>query len=179
MVSVSDGQIGDYVLDTLSLNFGPSANIDPANLQRIVIVQGRDFFGGIADVGAASTKPDPTLNLTDQTSMNWILSSSTDWALGAVAVFAAPLPPTSARVTISGRVIQSSGKGVARTLVTLTGMDGETRTAMTNFFGYYHFESILAGRTYIVSAASKSHSFNPQVVTVNENLSGLNFVAGP
>jgi hypothetical protein len=61
----------------------------------------------------------------------------------------------------------------------MTNMEGETRTAMTNFFGYYHFESVLAGRTYIVNAASKSYSFNPQVITVNENLNGLNFVAEP
>ena len=82
--------------------------------------------------------------------------------------------PTAASVTISGRV--SAGKrGVARVVVYLTDQNGSNRTALTNQFGYYRFDEVEVGQTYIFNAYSKRYQFTPQVVTINDSLDNLNF----
>ena len=84
------------------------------------------------------------------------------------------LAPTAAGATVSGRVMNGK-RGVAKARVYLTGQNGETRTAMTNSFGYFGFSDIQAGQSYIANVSSKSYTFLPQVITVNEDLDDLNF----
>jgi hypothetical protein len=59
----------------------------------------------------------------------------------------------------------------------MTAQSGDVLTTATNTFGYYRFKSVSAGETYVFTAFSKCCSFEPQVVTVQENLTGLNFEA--
>jgi len=66
---------------------------------------------------------------------------------------------------------------VFRAQVTLTGQNGETRYALTNPFGYYRFTDIAAGETYVISVAHKRYRFDSQVLSINENLSEINFIA--
>ena len=84
--------------------------------------------------------------------------------------------PTAAGATISGRVTNGK-RGIARARVYLTGQNGETRTATTNSFGYFKFSEVAAGESYIFSVMSKSYTFVPRVITVNEDLDDLNFSA--
>lgn len=42
-------------------------------------------------------------------------------------------------------------------------------------FGYFRFEEVEAGQTYVVGVASKLYQFAPQAVTVAEDVSDLNF----
>jgi len=71
------------------------------------------------------------------------------------------------------------GKGIARAQVSITDANGQTRATRTIFFGYYRFESVNAGETYIFNISSKFYSFSPQVITINEELADLNFIAEP
>jgi len=87
--------------------------------------------------------------------------------------------PTAASVSVGGRVLSANGRAVSRARVTLTGASGETRTALTNSLGYYRFEDVGAGETYIFAVISKRYSVAPQVVTVTEDLTDLNFTAHP
>jgi hypothetical protein len=87
------------------------------------------------------------------------------------------LPPTAASVSISGRVLTSSGRGLAKALVQLTDSEGNTRTARTNPFGFYRFEDVQAGQTVILTVVSKQFQFAPQVLNLNEELTHLNFIA--
>jgi len=87
--------------------------------------------------------------------------------------------PTAANVSVGGRVLSANGRAVSRARVTLTGASGETRTALTNSLGYYRFEDVGAGETYIFAIISKRYSVAPQVVTVTEDLTDLNFTAHP
>ncbi len=89
------------------------------------------------------------------------------------------ISPTAAQVSVGGRVTNSQGRGIARARVTLTGASGAPHTAFTNAFGYFRFEEVAAGETYIVEVRHKRHQFAPQVVTVNEAISDLNFMAMP
>ena len=89
------------------------------------------------------------------------------------------LPPTAASVSVGGRVLNVDRNGVFRAVVTLTDMNGETRTAITNPFGYYRFENISVGETYILSVRSKRYQFAPRVVSVVDELNDLDFTAEP
>lgn len=84
--------------------------------------------------------------------------------------------PTAASVTISGRVVNNN-RGIAKAMVWLTNQNGVTRTALTNSFGYYRFEDVLAGQSYTFNVFSKRFAFSPQVVTITEEMSDLNFIA--
>jgi len=85
---------------------------------------------------------------------------------------------TAAQASISGRVVGLEGRGIAGIKIILTDSAGNSRTATTNSFGMYNFDEIEVGGTYVVNAAHKRYQFqNPtQVLSVSENVSGLNFV---
>ncbi len=84
---------------------------------------------------------------------------------------------TASNVSVSGRVFTSNGRGLPGATVYLTDQSGNRRTTRTNMFGYYKFEAVESGATYVFGAISKSHQFTPQVVTINDNLSELNFTS--
>ncbi|HVE59562.1 MAG TPA: carboxypeptidase regulatory-like domain-containing protein, partial [Pyrinomonadaceae bacterium] len=85
------------------------------------------------------------------------------------------LSPTAANVSVSGRVLTPNSRGLMNATVMLIDASGNPRTARTNQFGYFHFDDVQAGRTYVVDIKSKSYSFAPQIVNVLETLTGLNF----
>lgn len=108
--------------------------------------------------------------------------AGTNSASGAVSeqsgFWQAVFAPTAAGVSVSGRV--SVGKnGLAQARVTLTDTNGETRTVQTSAFGYYRFDEVEVGGTYIISVNHKRYFFVPQVVSFNEELTELNFMAEP
>lgn len=92
---------------------------------------------------------------------------------------AAPLAPTAAAVQISGRVMTANGNGIRNVLVTLTDVNGITRTAISSSFGHYSFANITAGQTFIISVTAKRFNFTQptQVVVVNDEIDNLNFIA--
>ena len=90
------------------------------------------------------------------------------------------LAPSAADVSISGRVLISNDEisgGVSGAIVNLMDAGGNIRTARTNAFGYYQFEGITAGETYIFTVSHKRHEFTPQAVNVLEDMTELNFIA--
>jgi len=89
------------------------------------------------------------------------------------------LAPTAVAVQISGRVVTANGRGVGKARVSLTDLSGETRISFTNSFGYFRFEEIAAGETYILDARHKRYTFAPQVVFAADDLSEANFTASP
>lgn len=92
-------------------------------------------------------------------------------------VIAEGLAATAANVSITGRVFSLSGKAVSRAQVRMTDASGNARTATTNQFGYYQFEEVEAGQTYIFQVMSKGASYQAQVLSVNDNVADLNFYA--
>lgn len=86
---------------------------------------------------------------------------------------------TAASVTIGGRVMTASGRGIRNVVVTMIDTNGSVRTATSSSFGYYRFETVAAGETYIVSARGKRYQFtqSSQVVNAAEEMDGINFTA--
>jgi hypothetical protein len=89
------------------------------------------------------------------------------------------LPPTAASVSVSGRVLTSGGQGIARVTVTLTDAAGQSRSAMTNSFGFYQFDAVPSGAIYTLTVLSPRYQFSQpsRVLNVGESLSDQDFVA--
>ena len=89
------------------------------------------------------------------------------------------LGPTAAGVSVSGRVTTANKFGISQAKVTLTDSTGAVSTVRTSSFGYFHFEDIPAGETYIISVSSKRYRFanSSQILNINEDLTNLIFVA--
>jgi len=88
----------------------------------------------------------------------------------------ANLAPTAANVSISGRVTVGKS-GLSRAVVTLTDMNGETRSVTTGLFGSFRFDDLTAGATYVVSVNHKRYTFTPRVVSILDDLTELYFTA--
>jgi hypothetical protein len=86
--------------------------------------------------------------------------------------------PLAANVEIAGRVVNSSGQGVRGAWVSLTDSSGNVRSVRTGSFGYYRFNEVPSGATYVVAVASKRYEFAPRVVQVVDSVSDLDFIAG-
>ncbi|MFN6963676.1 MAG: carboxypeptidase-like regulatory domain-containing protein [Pyrinomonadaceae bacterium] len=106
-------------------------------------------------------------------------STPDEWIGVNNVVITSQSAPTAATVTVAGRVADAGGRGICNAIVTLTDLDGTSRTATTNPFGYYRFHEVPAGAAYIVAVASKRYAFSPdsRVVTVVEDLNDVDFFA--
>ena len=89
--------------------------------------------------------------------------------------------PTAAGVLISGRIRTSNGVGIRNVTVTLANQSGETRTALSSSLGYYSFEDVQAGETYLISVTAKGHTFAEptRVRHAVDDISDLDFIAEP
>ena len=87
--------------------------------------------------------------------------------------------PTAAAVSVSGKVLTSDGRGLRNAIVILTDSGGNQRQARTSSFGYFLFDEIRVGETYIFEIKSKQYIFDSQVISVTDEISDLNFIALP
>jgi hypothetical protein len=58
----------------------------------------------------------------------------------------------------------------------MTDSNGITRTAMTSSFGYYRFEGVPVGDSFVMTVNSRSYRFVPRVVLVTDTLTDVDFV---
>lgn len=91
------------------------------------------------------------------------------------------LQPTAAGVSVSGAILTAGGNGIRNARVTLTGTDGSSRTVFTGSFGLYRFLDVPAGQSYVVSVSTGRFTFEipAMVITVHDELTGVDFVANP
>lgn len=87
--------------------------------------------------------------------------------------------PVAANASVSGRILASDGRGIRNARVSMTLPNGEIRTVLSSTFGYYRFDEIEVGQTVILNVNSKRFQFNPQIVSVTDNLDEVNFTAFP
>ncbi len=90
--------------------------------------------------------------------------------------------PTAAEATLSGRVMTADGRGIKNAYLVVTGNSlVSPKRVITGPFGYYSFEGLDAGETYVVTVVSKRFTFATpsRVVTLNDSLDGFNFIADP
>ena len=90
------------------------------------------------------------------------------------------LAPTAANAGITGRVTTANGRAIRNVMLRINGGNlSETKFARTNPFGYYRFQDLQVGQTYVINVASKRYTFaNPmRLITLNENLDSEDFVS--
>lgn len=134
--------------------------------------------GGIVTTDFTAGSSDAPHAVKIQTDGKILAAGNSNFSFAAARYLGYALPPTSANVSVSGRVL--SGKSViSRAIVSLTDANGNTRTAATNSFGAYKFDTVPAGQIYVVSVSHKKYVFSPdsQVLNVSEDLSGIDFTA--
>ena len=87
------------------------------------------------------------------------------------------LVPTAASVSVSGRVVDEFGRSVSGAAVTLTGSGSGVQTARTNPFGYFRFEEVAAGQSYVIEVRHKRFVFDPLLIAANDSIEDLLLVA--
>ncbi|MBK8150617.1 MAG: hypothetical protein IPK58_21055 [Acidobacteria bacterium] len=59
----------------------------------------------------------------------------------------------------------------------MTDSAGISRTVISNSFGFFRFDDIAVGETYIVTVRAKDLVFAPQAITIADEVTNLNLVA--
>jgi hypothetical protein len=99
-----------------------------------------------------------------------------------VDIGADELVPTAAAVTLAGRVTTAEGNGIRNASVTISGgsLPGPV-VAQTGTFGYFRFENLQSGLTYVVTVGSKRFVFTQptRVITMVDDVGDFDFVAEP
>jgi hypothetical protein len=123
--------------------------------------------------GGNASLVNSTIDTTAKTVTAPNVSQFSDWTL------AQPLAPTAAAVPVGGRVLTADGFGIPQARVTLTDSWGNERQAVTNSFGYYRFDNVAAGATYIFSVRHKSWGTMAltEVRNIQEESDNLDFIA--
>jgi len=88
--------------------------------------------------------------------------------------------PTAAPANVSGRVVNSAGRGISGINMILTNLEtGESRIARTNTFGYFMIDGVDTGVFYSLTASAKRYTFAEptRFFTLNEDTFDLNFYA--
>jgi hypothetical protein len=191
----------DGMVLEISINGGPYADIITAGgswvtggYNRTISasfsspIAGRDAWSGLS--GGANTAPayiTTTVNLPAAANgqlvrMKWrVATDSSVVATGTPGgwvdtITGISCTATSAGVEITGRVLTSDGRGLRNATVTMTDANGVVRTATTSSFGFYRFEGVAVGESYVMGVSSRSYRFTPRVVQVFDSMTDVDFI---
>jgi hypothetical protein len=84
--------------------------------------------------------------------------------------------------SIGGRVITSTGRGLADVLITVVDdEDNPVASLTTTSFGFFTIPDLPVGKTYILTAQKKRYRMDPanHFITLDEDVTGVNFIATP
>lgn len=87
-----------------------------------------------------------------------------------------PTPAAASAVSVAGRVATPGGKGISNALVTITNGSTTLRTT-TGVLGNFRFDNVNSGGSYTITVQSGRYTFAPQVIQVENNISGLSFLS--
>lgn len=87
--------------------------------------------------------------------------------------------PVAANVSLSGQVRRGKIPLRGVTVMISGGGLSEPKTTITSSFGYYMFEDVPVGHTYVVQVFSRRYNFPQSSIVINaeDNLTGLDFLA--
>lgn len=88
------------------------------------------------------------------------------------------LAPTAAPANLGGRITDANGRGIGGVRLVLTRPDGSVVQEVTSTpFGYYTFDMISTGQSYIITPSHKRYTFTPPNRVYNhvEEFMGLDF----
>ena len=89
---------------------------------------------------------------------------------------------TAAGASISGRVTTADGAGIRNAKIVITGNSlSEPLIVQTGSFGYFTFEGLQVGETYVVTVNSQRYTFSTpsRVISLVDNVLDADFTADP
>lgn len=92
------------------------------------------------------------------------------------------VPTTAAGLGVSGRVTTADGSGIRNAKVVITGNSlAQPLVATTGSFGYYMFDGLRAGETYVITVNSQRYTFSApsRVISLIDNVVDADFTANP
>jgi hypothetical protein len=132
-------------------------------------------------VGNRISRSVTTFSVNPSTGILTNLGSQSSNTLGTVGAIngVGYLPDAmAAPAQIGGRVTDSSGQGIGKVLIYLTG--GKTTVyTRTNPFGYYNFPAVLTGSSYTLTPVGKGMTFTPPSIVFDHtgDVTDRNFTA--
>lgn len=140
-------------------------------------------FGTLGRVRTAFPNDDASMTAIAFYLDNRVMAAGRTWNGSsycfALARYENELLPTAASSSISGRVLTAKGQGIRDVIVTVTDLNGVSRSVRAGSFGIFRFDDLAVGESYIVSVASKRYVFAAptSLVTLKESVLDLNFIA--
>ncbi len=143
-------------------------------------------IGNSAGWGIYQAKIDDFANFAGRTiNITFHVDSDTSINFAGMAIDDVQLrfvPTVAANVSLGGRIQTANGQGVRNAIVMVSGnsLPGP-RIAQTGSFGYYNFDGLQAGETYVVTVNSKRFTFQvpSRVITLVDNVADADFIADP
>jgi len=96
-----------------------------------------------------------------------------------IGAFELLISPSAALVRVSGRVVTFDGVGLRNARLVITDASGNTRSTISSSLGYYSFDEVGAGETYVITVVSKRYNFAPQIIAVSDSIDDLVLFAMP
>lgn len=84
---------------------------------------------------------------------------------------------SAASVSVSGRVLTSGGRGVKNAKVNITDPLNATRQVLSGPLGAYRIDNVVSGQNHTFSITSRRFIFTMQMISVNDDLTNVNFIA--
>lgn len=169
----TNGVLGDKV-GVNPLLLAIANNGGPTNTQSFQSTSPALDAGNNCVVNSTCPADGPSVALTyDQrgTGFNRLVGANVD--IGAFELF----EPTAAQVVVSGMVVDVWGRSVSGASVTLSGFEGRSITTRTNPFGYFVFDGVDGGQTYVISVTSKGMTYEPQLISVEDSIDDIVIMA--
>ncbi len=166
------GSTQNITWDVSGTNAG---SINAANVKISLSVDGGQTFGHVL---AASTPNTGSASVTVP-SVDTTTARIKIEAIGNVffdindANFTITSAPASSG-SVGGRIVSSTGAGIPRTTVRMTGPGGVNLAAITNAFGYYRFDGVAFNVAYTLTPVAKGYTFSPVSSTITPTADALN-----
>lgn len=89
--------------------------------------------------------------------------------------------PSAANISISGRVTDSAGRAISGASLRLIDLAGTAHHARTNPFGYYRFNGMTAGGSYLIEVGAKNRHFDVSAIFLQpmDSLANIDFISTP
>lgn len=105
----------------------------------------------------------------------------TDADFALVASGIARVVPTSATTSVAGRVVTANGRGINLATLTLTDQAGNIRRTRTGPFGYFRFDEVPVGGSYVLDVSAKRYDFEPssRFIIADGDMAEISMIAEP
>jgi hypothetical protein len=90
-----------------------------------------------------------------------------------------PSPAVVSNVSVGGRVLRPNGQGMANIRVTITDASNNVRTTYTGSLGWYNFDNVVPGTYTVEAKSSRTYTFAPQILNIQNNITDLDFIPLP